>query len=193
MTKIYFVRHAQPVHSWQDDRTRPLTDAGSSDSKKVTALLKTIEVDCFYSSPYKRSVDTIYESSVLHGLDIAVDERLRECAYGASIGSDFYGIIQHRWSDFDYCEDGGESLGVVQKRNIEAILEMLESHNGQSIVVGTHGTALSTILNYFNPLFGSTDYFRIANFTPYVIRLDFSANECVGQEEILIVEKVFEG
>lgn len=23
MTKVYFVRHAQPEHNWEDDRTRP--------------------------------------------------------------------------------------------------------------------------------------------------------------------------
>ena len=25
VTKVYFVRHAQPEHMWEDDRTRPLT------------------------------------------------------------------------------------------------------------------------------------------------------------------------
>ena len=28
MTKIYFVRNAQPEHAWEDDRTRPLTGEG---------------------------------------------------------------------------------------------------------------------------------------------------------------------
>ena len=28
MTRIYFVRHAQPEHSWEDDRTRPLSEEG---------------------------------------------------------------------------------------------------------------------------------------------------------------------
>lgn len=28
MTRIYFVRHAQPEHGHADDRTRPLTDEG---------------------------------------------------------------------------------------------------------------------------------------------------------------------
>ena len=26
MTKVYFVRHAQPEHNWEEDRTRPLTE-----------------------------------------------------------------------------------------------------------------------------------------------------------------------
>lgn len=30
-TKVYFVRHAQPEHMWEDDRTRPLTEEGEAD------------------------------------------------------------------------------------------------------------------------------------------------------------------
>ena len=26
MTRVYFVRHAQPEHDWEEDRTRPLTE-----------------------------------------------------------------------------------------------------------------------------------------------------------------------
>ena len=28
MTRVYFVRHAQPEHDWKEDRTRPLTEKG---------------------------------------------------------------------------------------------------------------------------------------------------------------------
>ena len=28
MTRVYFVRHAQPEHDWEEDRTRPLTEKG---------------------------------------------------------------------------------------------------------------------------------------------------------------------
>lgn len=39
MTQIYFVRHAQPIYSWEDDRTRPLTEEGLADSKKEYKFL----------------------------------------------------------------------------------------------------------------------------------------------------------
>ena len=32
MTKVYFVRHAQPEHDWEEDRTRPLTEEGVGDA-----------------------------------------------------------------------------------------------------------------------------------------------------------------
>ena len=36
MTTVYFVRHAQPDLSVHDDLTRPLTEKGLQDRKKVT-------------------------------------------------------------------------------------------------------------------------------------------------------------
>lgn len=40
MTRVYFVRHAQPDFSWREDRTRPLTDEGKRDSKMVLDFLR---------------------------------------------------------------------------------------------------------------------------------------------------------
>ena len=62
-TRLDFVRHTQPEHSWEEDRIRPLTEAGKKDSKIVLDFLKDKKIDMFYCSPYKRSVDTILESA----------------------------------------------------------------------------------------------------------------------------------
>ena len=35
MTKIFFVRHAEPDKSVKDDRTRPLTEQGLADTQYV--------------------------------------------------------------------------------------------------------------------------------------------------------------
>lgn len=191
MTSIYFVRHAQPQHSWQDDRTRPLTYEGLEDSKKVTDFFDGLKVDCYLSSPYKRSFDTIRGSAKAHGMDIVTDERFREREKG--IDGNGLDMIRKRWSDFDFHEEGGESIRMVQKRNIEALLEVLNNHSGKSVVVGTHGTALSSILNYFDPSYCYDDFLRIIDYMPYIIRLDFEGINCRRKEEMLIVEKVFEG
>ena len=37
---------------------------------------------------------------------------------------------------------------MVQGRNMEALNKILSDNQGKEIVVGTHGTALSTILNF---------------------------------------------
>jgi len=191
MTHIYFVRHSQPEHEWTDDRTRPLTQEGIFDSKKVTTFFENIPINCFLSSPYKRSVDTILESAIMHNLKIKTDERFREREKGYD--GNINGMFQKRWSDFDFHEEGGESLNMVQVRNVEAIMEILRDHIDENIVIGTHGTALSTILNYFEPSYSCDSFLRIIDFMPYIIRLDFDGKTYISKEELLIVEKEFQG
>lgn len=191
MTSIYFIRHAQPDHGWEDDRTCPLTDEGLYDSRKVTEFLRNIKMDCYISSPYKRSFDTIKESAVEHSADIIMDERFREREKG--LNGNNLGMFQKRWNDFDFHEEGGESLNMVQKRNIEAVFQILNSHKDENIVIGTHGTALSTILNYFEPSYCCDDFLIIIDFMPYIIRLDFDGVNFIGKEELLIIEKEFKG
>lgn len=191
MKSIYFVRHAQPDHGWEEDKTRPLTDEGVTDSKKVTEFLREIKINRYISSPYLRSVNTIKEIAIEHSIDIIMDERFRERESGQN-GNNLE-MFKRRWSNFDYHEEGGEPLNMVQERNIEAILELLQNNLEENVVIGTHGTALSTILNYFDPEYCCNDFLRIIDYMPYIIRLDFDGLNCVGKEELLIIKKEFKG
>lgn len=189
MTSVYFVRHAQPDFNWSDDMTRPLTAEGEADSAKVTETLKNIHLDFAISSPYLRSMRTIKQAAEMHGLDVHTDMRFRERGKGHN--SNNMEMFRRRWADFDFHEEDGESLRMVQERNISALFEVLDGHSEENIIIGTHGTALSTILNYFDESFGCDDFLRIIDFMPYIIRLDFEGRELVGKEEILIIEKIF--
>lgn len=189
MTSIYFVRHAKPNHANGDDRTRPLTEEGINDAKQVVEVLSDIHLDYAISSPYKRSSDTIKECAKLHNLLVDTDERLREREKG--VNGNNLEMFKKRWNDFNYHEEGGESLQMVQDRNVEALFEILDNHKNENIIVGTHGTALSTILNYFDNEFLCDEFLRIIDYMPYIIRLDFEERECVGKEEILIIEKEY--
>ena len=190
MTKVYFVRHAEPVHAHKDDRTRPLTAEGLADRKIVLETLKEKEIDVFYCSPYLRSMATIEETADFFEKEIHTDERLREREKGNE-GNSSGNVLKMRWADFSYHEEGGESLGMVQKRNIEALQEILTANQGENIVIGTHGTALSTILNYYNPKFDCDDFLRIVDWMPYMIELDFEGEKCIGMTELAYVEKKF--
>lgn len=188
MIKIFFVRHAQPLHSFADDRSRPLTDEGFSDTKAVLDFLKDKNIDAFYSSPYKRSVDTIAGAAAFLGKNIITDERLRERESGYRGNS--IALLQMRWSDHNYHEDGGESIAMVQNRNMEALNIILQENRNKNVVIGTHGTALSSILHYYNNDFNSADFMRIIDWMPYVIELDFDGNELVSIKEHLHLKKI---
>ena len=189
MTKIYFVRHAQPEHAWEDDRTRPLTGEGRRDSAIVFEFLKDKHIDAFYSSPYKRSVDTIADSADFFGKDIITDEDLREREKGENGNN--HGMFHKRWADHNYHEEGGESIAMVQKRNMRALTEILRDNIDKEVVVGTHGTALSTILNFYDKSFGCDAFLRIVDRMPYVIELDFEGDKLVGKVEHCYVLKEF--
>lgn len=186
MTSVYFVRHAQPDETCKNDRAKPLTPLGMCDREKVTEALDGIHIDCFYSSPYKRSYDTISHCAEQRGITIKTDERFRERKPGVGQYKD---LLRERWNDFSFHEEGGESIGSVQRRNIEALSEILHNHTGQSVVIGTHGTALSSIINFYDSSFACDGFISIWHCLPYVIRLDFDGDKLLGKEELLSLER----
>lgn len=191
MTRVFFVRHAQPEHDFPDDRTRPLTEEGLEDTGLVVETLKDKQIDAFYCSPYKRSIATIQGVADYYGMSIQTDERLREREKG--VGDDGQGMLEKRWADLEYHVDGGESIGMVQRRNIEALREILIQNEGKNIVIGTHGTALSSIMNYYNPEFDCNDFLRIVDWMPYIVELDFEGQKLVEISEHAHIEKEFTG
>lgn len=189
MTRVYFVRHAQSDWRSGSDRERGLTAEGREDAKAVLDFLRDRSVDAFYCSPYRRSLDTIRASAEHFGLPIHTDERLRERE--AVPGGNVRELFRKRWEDFDWHEPGGESLRSVQERNIAALTEILTANREKTVVIGTHGTALSTILNYYEPDYNCDSFLRIIDWMPFVVELDFEGTQFLRKVEHVHVEKIF--
>ena len=79
-------------------------------------------------------------------------------------------MFQKRWADHNYYEEGGESIAMVQRRNMEVLNEILSDNS-----------------------FGCEDSLRIIDWTPYIIELDFEGDKLVGKHEHCHVEKEFKG
>lgn len=191
MTKVYFVRHAQSDNTVRDDRSRPLTDEGKNDTRSVAELLKSRNIGFIASSPYIRTIDTVGLYSLWTGLDVNIYEDLRERNAGGWHGDRFFDFIEKQWADFDYHIEDGESLREVQERNIRALKDLLAEHDGENIAVATHGTALSTMLNYYYPRFDFECFKKIVNFMPFVIRLDFEGDTPVNYQVELVIHKEY--
>ena len=189
MTRVYFVRHAQSDWRSGSDRERGLTAEGREDVKVVLDFLRDRPVDAFYCSPYRRSLDTVRASAEHFGLPIHTDERLRERE--AAPGGNVRELFRKRWEDFDWHEPGGESLRSVQERNIAALTEILTANREKTVVIGTHGTALSTILNYYEPDYHCDSFLRIIDWMPFVVELDFEGTQFLRKAEHVHVEKIF--
>lgn len=179
MTTVYFVRHATPNFNNHDDLTRELTTQGMKDRELVTAFLQDKEIDFIFSSPYKRAVDTIKEFADAQKMAITVIHDFRERKIGNAWIENFDKFCKEQWEDFDFKLSAGESLREVQERNICALNQVLETYADKNIVIGSHGTAISTIIHYFDPSFGYNEYDQIKNLMPWIVRFSFDGNRCI--------------
>ena len=180
MTTVFFVRHAEPNYNNRDDRLRELSPRGLEDRERVTAFLARKQIDAVLSSPYKRAVDTVRDFADRYGLSVRTVEDFRERKVDQGWIEDFTGFSRKQWADFSYKRPGGECLQEVQDRNIAALKAVLEQYRGKNIVIGTHGTALCTILHYYRPGFGYDDFVRIKDIMPWIVECTFDENQnCV--------------
>ncbi len=187
-TTVIFVRHAQSLHPFSDERNRPLTEEGRKDRMVVLETLKDRHIDAFLCSPYKRSIDTILPLAEFFGMEIRTDERFRE----RTAGRNSIEYREKRWEDFSLAEEGGESLSSVQERNMEAFKEVLRDYAGKTVVIGTHGTALSTILHYYDNSYNVQDFNRIVEWMPYVIEMTFDGETLLEKKELAHVAKEYQ-
>lgn len=176
MTTVYFVRHAAPNYNNHDDLTRELSEQGMKDRKLVTEFLWDKGIDVILSSPYKRAVDTIKEFADAKGMKIKLIDDFRERKAGNDWMENFDDFCKNQWADFDFKLSGGESLREVQSRNISALNQVLETYAGKNVVIGSHGTALSTIINYFDPSFGYNEFQEIKSLMPWIVRFSFEGS-----------------
>lgn len=189
MTHLYFVRHAEPNFDNHNDRSRELSKKGLEDRKLVTKYLSDRSVDAVISSPFKRAIDTVSDFAKTYGYEIEVVDDFRERKVDSCWIEDFYGFSKKQWEDFDFKLSDGETLRETQNRNIRAVNQILEHYNGKTVVIGSHGTALCTIINYFRRDFGFKEFERIRTLMPWIVCLSFFKQQCVKIESYNVFTK----
>ena len=183
MTHIYFIRHAEPNYDNHDDVSRELSPKGLADRTLVTDFLADRSIDLVLSSPFKRAVDTVQDFSDRYNLPITTVDDFRERRVDSGWIEDFHSFSMKQWEDFSYKLQDGESLGEVQKRNIAALKKVLKKHVDKTIAIASHGTALSTIINYYEPSFRFADFERIRPIMPWVVHFTFDGTTCMAIDE----------
>ncbi len=188
MTTVYFVRHAEPNYNNHDDATRELSSKGLQDRQLVTQFFMDKDINVIVSSPYKRAYDTISPMAENKGIAIQVIDGFKERRVDSVWVEDFHAFSKQQWADFNYKLSDGECLQEVQDRNIRALKELVQDNLGKEIVVGSHGTALSTIINYYNPAFGFEDFQKIKKLMPWIVRFEFEGDICISIKEYNLFE-----
>ena len=188
MTTVYFVRHAEPNYENHDDMSRELSSKGLKDRKLVTDFLMDKQIDVVLSSPYKRAVDTVRDFAETKGMDIITIDEFKERRVDSGWIEDFNSFCKKQWEDFSYKLSDGECLEEVQSRNIFALNKVLTDYKDKNIVVGSHGTALSTIINYYDKTFGYFDFDKIRYLMPWIVEFTFEDKECVNIQKYNLFE-----
>lgn len=184
MTTIYFIREAEYMILGNEDARRTLTEKGKSSAYELKEFFKDKGIDLVYSSPFLRAIETIKPFADSIRQPIYLVDEFAERKIG-SLPHDMVAYMIQQWEDFDYKVEGGESLYEVQERMIDGLQMLVNQEEGKNIIVSTHGTALATVINYFDPTFLYADYHRIKQVMPWMVKFEFDGEVCVSIEEIL--------
>lgn len=189
MTTIYFVRHSRPDFSVHDDRSRPLSREGQEDCQKILAFFQQISIDQLLSSPFKRAHDTILPLAQSRAMTIITMDTLKERKVSNDWLVDFSTFSYNQWQDFSFKLENGESLEEVQARTTQTINRLLPEYQGKTLVIGTHGTALSTLINHYDQDFGFEAFNAIKGIMPWIVKMTFAKEKCLTIDSYDLMEK----
>jgi broad specificity phosphatase PhoE len=129
-----------------------LTDKGRADIAVVAERLADENIAALYASPLQRTRETAEILAARLGLTIALRDDLLELDFGEWTGKTFDEIrgdpCWPAWSTQRSLAaiPGGESMRQVQRRAVEALIEMGALHPDQSVLVVSHGDVIRAAL-----------------------------------------------
>ena len=149
MTTLILVRHAQSAPDPAlPERDWPLSDKGRQQALDLAPALAELGVDLLASSPYLRAIETLRPYADHAGLEIAVDENLRERALGNWMAdiADAEEAVRRMHADLDFQREGGESGRACIARFDAALARIVAANPGRTIAVGSHGGVLGHLI-----------------------------------------------
>ena len=158
MSKLILVRHGETTWNiemrYQGQTDISLTANGIEQAGKVAQRLAVEKIAAVYSSDLSRAFVTAAQIAAVHGLDVLTRRDLREISFGEwegmtydSLDLDGGGTGNRLFSHPAEIEiPGGETFFEVQQRMMEALRELAQRHEGQTVVIVSHGAAIRTVL-----------------------------------------------
>lgn len=169
---IYLIRHAESTPDFDiPESDWPLSAAGHRQARQLGSASRGLSLDAVYTSPYRRSVETVRPIASRHGLEATVVEDLREKKLCEGYRDDFEVHVERSFSDLDYRLSGGESARRARQRGLEALEAIIDNHErGDSIAVGSHGNLITLILSAFDESTGYEQWASMGNPDVFVLR-----------------------
>jgi len=159
MTRVYIIRHAEAqgnlFRRGQGHMDGRVTPKGEKQIDCLARRFKEIAVDAIYSSDMSRTIDTAGAILRTHPkLILRTDPALREINMGAwedrawgDIARENPDMLRYFNHDPDkWFVPGGESFEHLQKRITSAVYKIAARHDGQTVVIVSHGMAIRSLM-----------------------------------------------
>lgn len=150
---LIFVRHAEPVRieSAEGPADPSLTERGRRQAEAVAAWLADEQIDAVYSSSLKRAMETAEIIAARHGLDVRVEQDIREYDAGLNRYIPYEEMKANRdehWIALaeDRLEDLVPEGAQFRKRVSTAVEGIIGAHPGQRVIAVAHGGAINVAL-----------------------------------------------
>jgi probable phosphoglycerate mutase len=158
MTTIYLIRHAEAegnlyrrIHGQYDSL---VTQRGRKQIEALEKRFAEITVDFVYSSDLRRARETAGAVTKSRGIELAVSRQLREVNMGVWEDLTWGEVERFEPEQLEYFNSdptlwnisGREDFYNLQKRLNSAICDIAAKHDGRTVAVVSHGSAIRTFL-----------------------------------------------
>lgn len=154
-TRLILVRHGRTEYNTanrlQGRIDIPLAELGVRQAEAVAPVVAAMRPDAIICSPLVRAHRTASAIGAVCGLEPTTDERLMEIDVGrwggksvAELRRDDPQFAASMASSADFRRPGGETGTEVMDRIADALEAIAAAHQGQRVVVVSHGFALRT-------------------------------------------------
>jgi broad specificity phosphatase PhoE len=158
MTHLFFVRHGTTI--WHaENRYAGVTDVmldprGYAQAERLAAWASEAGLAAVWSSPLSRARETAVPAARVAGLELRIDERLREIDFGKIEGKTMAEAEQlfpeemrrFRVDPAAYPMPGGEDPYEAAHRAVSALRDISASHPRERVLVVAHNTLIRLTL-----------------------------------------------
>ncbi|NTV62209.1 MAG: histidine phosphatase family protein [Oscillochloris sp.] len=156
---IYLIRHGETdwnlAGRWQGHADVPLNELGLRQARLLAQRFQAekIQFDAIYSSDLTRAYQTAWEIGAAVRVPVQLYPPLREIDLGSWSGM-HYNDIRERFpievrlleEGQDVPRGGGETLGALRKRVVEAVEGIISHRDGETLALITHGGCIRMLL-----------------------------------------------
>lgn len=157
--RLVLVRHAEAEESARGrcygSLDVGLSELGRSQCAALSGALANEVVAAVVASPRVRAVETAAAVAAPHGLQVTVDDDLRELDFGELEGRTYDEIavdlpeLYAAWmtTPTEVTFPGGEAYADLRTRSLAAVERLRSSQEGQTVVAVTHGGVVRAVVS----------------------------------------------